>query len=105
MRTAMLALLLLAAVVPSVGCVGARGACGACQNCNHGSGCVRNGFFARHFGGGRGAGGAGGPLSEHYVDPMAEGAGAPPTAQVAYPYYTTRGPRDFLTNNPPSIGY
>jgi hypothetical protein len=23
----------------------------------------------------------------------------------AYPYYTTRGPRDFLQNNPPTIGY
>ncbi len=23
---------------------------------------------------------------------------------VAYPYYTTRGPRDFLINNPPTIG-
>ncbi len=23
---------------------------------------------------------------------------------VAYPYYTTRGPRDFLSNQPPSIG-
>jgi hypothetical protein len=29
----------------------------------------------------------------------------PPSAQVAYPYYTTRGPRDFLNPNPPSIGY
>jgi hypothetical protein len=28
----------------------------------------------------------------------------PPAAQVGYPYYTTRGPRDFLINNPPSIG-
>lgn len=28
----------------------------------------------------------------------------PPTGQVAYPYYTTRGPRDFLRANPPSIG-
>ena len=24
--------------------------------------------------------------------------------QVAYPYYTTRGPRDFLMNNPPELG-
>jgi hypothetical protein len=31
-------------------------------------------------------------------------APGPPTGQVAYPYYTTRGPRDFLMNNPPSIG-
>ncbi len=28
----------------------------------------------------------------------------PPSAQVAYPYYTHRGPRDFLMANPPSIG-
>ena len=28
----------------------------------------------------------------------------PSAAQVAYPYYTTRGPRDFLLDNPPSIG-
>lgn len=34
-----------------------------------------------------------------YVGPQ-----GPPTAQVAYPYYTTRGPRDFLQDNPPSIG-
>ncbi|MFN3192626.1 MAG: hypothetical protein ACE361_19090 [Aureliella sp.] len=32
------------------------------------------------------------------------GAGGPATAQVAYPYYTTRGPRDFFMNNPPTIG-
>jgi hypothetical protein len=28
----------------------------------------------------------------------------PPVGQTAYPYYTVRGPRDFLRNNPPSIG-
>lgn len=28
----------------------------------------------------------------------------PPAAQTAYPYYTTRGPRDFLMARPPSIG-
>ncbi len=28
----------------------------------------------------------------------------PPVAQTAYPYYTLRGPRDFLLANPPSIG-
>ncbi|MCA9154992.1 MAG: hypothetical protein KDA38_09410 [Planctomycetales bacterium] len=32
------------------------------------------------------------------------GAGGPPTPTVGYPYYTTRGPRDFLQDNPPSIG-
>lgn len=28
----------------------------------------------------------------------------PPTGAVTYPYYTTRGPRDFLARNPASIG-
>jgi hypothetical protein len=28
----------------------------------------------------------------------------PPTGQTAYPYYTVRGPRDFLLAKPPSIG-
>ena len=28
----------------------------------------------------------------------------PPTAAYAYPYYTLHGPRDFLLNNPPSLG-
>lgn len=31
-------------------------------------------------------------------------AQGPPTATYAYPYYTTRGPRDFLVDNPPTIG-
>ena len=31
-------------------------------------------------------------------------ASGPPTAAIAYPYYTTRGPRDFLDRNPQSIG-
>jgi hypothetical protein len=26
------------------------------------------------------------------------------SAQVGYPYYTVRGPRDFLVDNPPNIG-
>ena len=31
-------------------------------------------------------------------------APGPPVGQVAYPYYTVRGPRDFLLANPPTIG-
>jgi hypothetical protein len=31
-------------------------------------------------------------------------APGPPTGQTAYPYYTLRGPRDFLLDTPPSIG-
>lgn len=33
----------------------------------------------------------------------ARGAG-PATPTVAYPYYTIRGPRDFLAGDPPSLG-
>lgn len=32
------------------------------------------------------------------------GPPGPPTGTYAYPYYTVRAPRDFLLNNPPSIG-
>lgn len=38
-------------------------------------------------------------MNREYVGPQ-----GPPSAAVAYPYYTTRGPRDFLMDNPPSIG-
>ena len=31
-------------------------------------------------------------------------AGGPPVGQVTYPYYTNRGPRDFLAENPRGIG-
>ncbi len=31
-------------------------------------------------------------------------AAGPQTPTYSYPYYTTRGPRDFLADNPPSIG-
>jgi hypothetical protein len=32
------------------------------------------------------------------------GYGGPAAAQVTYPYYTVRGPRDFLDPNPRGIG-
>ena len=31
-------------------------------------------------------------------------APGPPTGTITYPYYTNRGPRDFLAESPPSIG-
>ncbi len=83
-------------------------------------GCGRNGKLclscrARGLRGGAGAGrlgGLSGPFSgplpyageiPHTAQP--QGAGAPGAPQYVYPYYTTRGPRDFLQSNPPSIGY
>lgn len=43
-----------------------------------------------------------GPLPPGYMDDA--GPSGPPVATYAYPYYTTRAPRDFLLDNPPSIG-
>jgi len=79
--------------------------CSGDASCRSGSGCSSCG--------GRGCG-----LCQRLVGRVASGfcphAGgypeaynynpSPPTGQVAYPYYTVRGPRDFLRNNPPSIG-
>jgi hypothetical protein len=56
-----------------------------------------------------------GGLAKHHLSPAekaalagtdygAIGPAGPPTGAVAYPYYTTRGPRDFLAKRPPSIG-
>ncbi len=59
-------------------------------------------------------GGQGGPLAgyhnRHHVGPqshlgaMPGPAMGPPAPTVTYPYYTTRGPRDYFLNNPPTIG-
>jgi hypothetical protein len=58
-------------------------------------------YWWGHHGGGHG--GAVDPYADPYAGQM---QAAPPQSAgaVAYPYYTTRGPRDFLINNPPSIG-
>jgi hypothetical protein len=40
----------------------------------------------------------------HTPSSQMQGQG-PVTPTYVYPYYTTRGPRDFLNPNPPSIGY
>lgn len=46
--------------------------------------------------------GKGGCVHKHHR--QAEPPAGPPTPTYYYPYYTLRGPRDFLQNNPPSIG-
>jgi len=80
-----------------------------CKDC----GGKHHGMLGHHGGHGGGHGGGAyaggvphgmpgykpGPHHREYIGPQ-----GPPTAQVAYPYYTTRGPRDFLLDNPPSIG-
>jgi hypothetical protein len=92
-------------------------ACGAgCDACGGKCRCLIEGMASGWCGpcgggygpGGYGAGG-GGPfggvlLHKHgYPEYPAFNPG-PPHGQVAYPYYTTRGPRDFLRDNPPHIG-
>lgn len=42
--------------------------------------------------------------SAAYGDGGGAGGYGPQGGTVAYPYYTVRGPRDFLMDNPPSIG-
>lgn len=44
------------------------------------------------------------PLKHGYRNPDENFTPGPPTPTYAYPYYTLRGPRDFLLDNPPSIG-
>jgi len=85
----------------SKGCQdGCNGNCSVCGM----SGIGRNGMTAygencdpnrpRHFAG-----------PSRYQNPRAYvGPAGPPTAAVTYPYYTTRGPRDFFQDNPLSIG-
>ena len=68
---------------------GCQSACHDCRGCRGG--------LLHH--GGHGMHGAGG----HHYRPETEPAGGP-VGLYAYPYYTIRGPRDFLVDNPPSIG-
>jgi hypothetical protein len=49
-----------------------------------------------------GAGNGGLSHAQYRADDQVGSGVTGPT--VAYPYYTTRGPRDFLLDNPPSIG-
>jgi hypothetical protein len=72
----------------------------ACRQCNNGGhfglfgGLGMGGY--RFADGGYGAGG--GMFGHHYAPP------GPMTPTVVYPYYTVRGPRDFLAPNPRGIG-
>lgn len=73
---------------------------GDCNSCNGNLGCrpcnlgwQRGGTdYQRHLG------------HNQHSPAGSGGASGGQMAQVAYPYYTVRGPRDFLSANPPSIG-
>lgn len=82
------------------GCTGEYGSCGSagCGQCGEGNPGV-SGLFGADSGGYAGCGGQG-----CRVPCRAAFTPGPPTAAVTYPYYTVRGPRDFLAANPPGIG-
>ena len=88
----------------------AKNGCSSCQSCGHG-GCAAHGGHGHGSGhGGAIAGYLGTPgptpvgaLPRGYMQDA--GPAGPPSATYGYPYYTTRAPRDFLMDNPPSIGY
>ena len=75
------------------------GACGACGTHGCGGGCLQKLKAAR---GARSIHPYGGEIPHTAAAAGGGQGGAAPT--YAYPYYTTRGPRDFLMMNPPSIG-
>jgi hypothetical protein len=68
-------------------------------NGSYANGCGPNGCGPNGAGYGNGYGPLPRGVGGQYVGPQ-----GPPTGGVAYPYYTNRGPRDFLDPNPPSIG-
>jgi hypothetical protein len=110
MRRAFLILVAGTALAGLIGCAGHR-ACdgmgcmrGSCRSAPEtGAGCPACGDpNCPNCGGGRD-----GPLARHCAENNAYHGGGPPgplTGAVAYPYYSLRGPRDFLARNPASIG-
>src|SRR5688572_18513002 len=96
MKRAVMFLGMISTLLASTGCLHHN----HCNNCNGPIGCrpCRIGWqrggtdYQRYL-----------SHSEYHRDGGSQAAG-PASAQVAYPYYTTRGPRDFLLNNPPTIG-
>ena len=76
---------------------------GSCGLAGAAGGCLQNILASRR---GRSIHPYGGeiPHSAQAGGPAAGGAPGGSAPQYAYPYYTTRGPRDFLMMNPPTIG-
>ena len=89
MKSAMFALLAAAMIVGSSGC------CSLNPFCKGGGGDEAAGCAT--------CGGGQRLLGRRGNDDVSYQPG-PPSAQVAYPYYTVRGPRDFLARNPRSVG-
>jgi hypothetical protein len=83
---------------------GACGPDGGCGPFGSGGGCGGGGYGLCGAGNGNVNHAVSAVLDCQQCDSNYNFAPGPPTGQVAYPYYTVRGPRDFLMCNPPSIG-
>jgi hypothetical protein len=90
---------------PNGGSCGADGYCSCGDPSCCGNGCRRlvDGIAGGFCGCGHGSGYGMCPCGQTYPEYPTFNQG-PPVGQTAYPYYTVRGPRDFLRNNPPTIG-
>ncbi len=91
------ALLLLAIVsMAAVGCqTHSRMAKNGCQTCGpRGQGQYAGSQQADYV-----------PQTPRQCGPATAGPAGPPSGAYAYPYYTTRGPRDFFLDAPSTIGY
>ena len=115
MKRAFIATSLLLLTSLTLGCQSKMGGGCAGGQCGLLGGSCPGGACAADSGGYAGGGGApGGPLAamggHHRQGAQAHMGATPGPAQgqamptYGYPYYTTRGPRDFLNGNPPSIG-
>ena len=95
---------------PYPGCGSQCGPGGGCSDGCGPNGCGAGGYGPAGYGGGGGGCGPGGcgpgGCARRAPGPMDDGSAfaGPPTGGVTYPYYTTRGPRDFLASNPRGIG-
>jgi hypothetical protein len=117
MKRALLFMTMLTALA-ATGCqsIPHRGACNTCPPPGMlAGGGGHGGHGLREVIGKHGAGGYYGPrrpghpdyipkLPPHYAKRVQQGPPGPPAPSYVYPYYTTRGPRDFLVDNPPTIG-
>ena len=80
------------------GCGGDCGTgCGSCAGSGHGPGGLLGEL-------GIGSGRIAAHAYRHCANGHQNLAAGPSVGAVTYPYYTVRGPRDFLAPNPPSIG-
>ena len=119
MRCVLLLTVASAVTVGLAGCAGQTPYCGppgmvgtcadapeTCASCSPG-GCVDSGAVVCDPATGRACGrcarcGLGSRLgNRRWRDPFNPG---PPAGAITYPYYTNRGPRDFLASSPSSVG-